>query len=602
MEQKTISDLLQDNIENKEYLNNIISIFSDINNGIVRLYRFAGEDFKLMRDQYKQFNRRSIIISDNANNAFEIIGAKTGKDSTNLIDELKLYCEKQENYYSNISFKIKSVKEFINELSKNTKSMLIPVKNLNQNINSLKLVLASLKLNPTYKPQSNKTQNSIDPIFELIKEIYSYFDKGIGSILDSLSGAKKQVKTVENFYSNSILEINEKFNLCKEIPQKKNQEALKRSRELSNNIQENTGTSHKIIIELQYHDIIRQKIEHIMEVHTQIINRLSNYKKSDDESMQEDIKKYLSQVGDIARIQASQLLHANNEYESAIDTISESLLSYSENLIAIVDASNKVMTNSDNTSIFHKVDEIIGENYHFRNKLNDASMQIDEQYLVSQNKLVFINTNFHRIIELIDKLNSSLEFSIKTENDEGDSIKILKSQARELLHNINSSVAQFKELFQSIMETNSKTNTLLKEKYSQEEQKQQFDSIVEFEKKILSQVSQSKETLTNAYKQNDEFTVNITDKILKVIRNVKYYDYFSTLAEGIIGKLNYISETLYANDSETDLGEIEYLKAKYTMYSERKIHDNSTQHSGSNVELFDDFDETTDGKKVEFFK
>jgi hypothetical protein len=248
------------------------------------------------------------------------------------------------------------------------------------------------------------------------------------------------------------------------------------------------------------------------------------------------------------------------------------------------------------------VNEFIGDNYHFRNELFDSNMQIDKQYLLLQNKLVFVNTNFHRINELIDKLNSSLEISIKPDNYDENSATILKSQAGELLQNINSSVTHFKELFKSIMETNSKANALLKGTYSQDKQKKQFNSIVEFENNLSSLVSQSKETLTTAYKQNDSFTVNITDKLLEVIRNVKYYDYFNTLAEGIIGKLNYISETLYNNDSDTDLEEIEYLKAKYSMYSERKIHDNSAQSSGSNVELFDDFDETPDGEKIEFFK
>jgi hypothetical protein len=152
------------------------------------------------------------------------------------------------------------------------------------------------------------------------------------------------------------------------------------------------------------------------------------------------------------------------------------------------------------------------------------------------------------------------------------------------------------------MDANSNTNTLLQGEYSQDEQKTQCESIILLEKKILSLVNQSKETLTNAYKQNDEFTVNITDKILEVIRNVKYYDYFSALAEEIIGKLNYISETLYNSESGINLEEIEYIKAKYTMHSERKIHDNTSQHSVNNVELFDDFDESPDGEKVEFFK
>jgi hypothetical protein len=248
------------------------------------------------------------------------------------------------------------------------------------------------------------------------------------------------------------------------------------------------------------------------------------------------------------------------------------------------------------------VDEVIRDNIHNRNILNDANKQIDEDYLILQNKLVFINNNFLRITELIDKLNSTLELDICLKNNEKESTKNLESEARELLKSINSSVAHFSELLQSIMETNSETSALMNGEYSQEKQQQEFESIVNFEKDIMTLVSQSKETLASVYKKNDQYTVNITDKILEVIRNVKYYDYFSTLADGIIGKLNHIGEILYVKDSGSDLEDIEYLKAKYTMHSERKIHDNSSQNNEGGIELFDDFDEAPDGEKIEFFK
>lgn len=599
MAKNTFTKILDDNISNKEYLNDVISVFNEINNGVVRLYRFAGEDFKLMRDQFKKFNRQSILISENVDDAFKLLAVK--KSFKIIIKRLEEYGEQQESYFSYVKTKIESNREFINELYRQTELMCIPVKNLYQHISSLKIVLNSLKLYPFCTSSSNSSQKGANHLFDLIKEIYTYFDSGIESTMNSLSNAKKHIRTEEKLYSDSLHDFRDKINTCKELFQKKYQEALVRNHELASNIQENVGNSNKIITELQYHDIIRQKIEHIIQVHNQIIDQLTNYKTTNDSATHEDIVKYLAQFSDLARIQAAQLLYANKEYESAIDTISEKLLSFSGNMIAIVDTCNGFSTNMDDSYVFHIVDDIVNSNYHFRNKLYDSNIQIDEQFQILNNKIVYNKKNFSRITELINKIATSAEVVLGEEDYKQESKKILKVQAYELIKNIRLTVSFFKEIFQKISEIENNAKLDISKKYSRKKHKQILNSIADYEQKIMPEINEEKQALSSVCIVNGDFTENLTDRILKVIRSVKYYEYFDIIAESIINKLNSISKTFYISGADPDTEDIEYMKAGYTMHSERETHNGSINHGESDVEFFVDLDESDDEEKVELF-
>lgn len=603
MTKNILKEILENNISNEEYLNEVISVFDEINNGIVRLYRFAGEDFKLMREQFKRFNRQSVKISENIDEAFALFDLQQNKKG--ILKKIEEYKEKQAKYNEFIKIRIGSYQELTNDFYKKTESILIPVKNLYQQIKSLKVLLTSLRLCSCVQNNQRSIQKKTDSLFGLIKEIYIQFERGIESTMSSLNNAIRQINEIELLCSEKLNGSHDKMNECKKLLHKKQGDVMLKNHELSANIQENIGNSHKIVIELQYHDIIRQKIEHIMQVHYQIIDQLKNLKQGSSQANQDDIIRYLLQVGNIARIQASQLLHANREYESAIDIIGEKLLSFSGNMISIVDICNGVLLDKSENCMFGKLEDIISAHSRLRKRLFEETQQIDEQLLILQNKIHFLKNNFSRITELIDNLVSSLSFISDEETGEEESKTILKGQANDLLKNIHLAEFHFKDIFQNISLDESKSE-FHSEFHSanrkfHEEHKLLFDSLSEQEKDILPLINKEKETLSRIYKENSGFTFNLTDKVLNLIRSVRYYDYFDILAEKITEKLNYLSETFHLEELTADIEDMEFIKEKYTMDSERIIHDNSIGHHGNNVELFEDFDDADNSNKVEFF-
>ncbi|UCH14431.1 MAG: hypothetical protein JSV22_00335 [Bacteroidales bacterium] len=585
MTKNILKDILNDKVLDREYLNEIISIFDEINKGIIQLHRCAADDFTLMRNQFREYNRKATKISENAKSAFELLNP--GNNSTGFISQIEDYYTHLGNYYSKFITKIESIERFIYDLRGNIEKMLIPGKNLNQHISSLNIVLANLKIYGQLSPDKGSSISDPDLIFNPIREFYTLFDEGTISIMDSLNITKKKIKSIELSYFDQLDKVLDNIRICKEQFLAKHRAVSLKIPELSGNIQENIGNSNKIIIELQYHDIIRQKIEHIQEAHANIIQQLTRYRENDDKITKKDIVKYLIQVGDIARIQASQLLNVNKEYEMAMDNISEELLSFSDNMILIVDLCNKFSMNNNEPS-FCKIEDMISTNYHLRKKLNDANLQVDEQYLKLSDELESIDNNFKKIDELTKQLESSFNAALNKDSNVNKPKESSKTQSEGLFDDIKSTTTYLSEQINKISAVKMKTDNHLVNECNKEEQNKLLSILSQFEQEFLPAIKEKKETISSIFKENGEYTRNITDKMLTAIRSVKYYDFFDELAKKIITKLTQTSETFYISESEASRHSIENIKKKYTMKSEREIHDNTMKHGEGDIELFED--------------
>lgn len=75
----------------------------------------------------------------------------------------------------------------------------------------------------------------------------------------------------------------------------------------------------QIIVDLQFNDIIRQKLEHLEEIHQELISELNSGK---DEGTHAQIT-----IG-IARLTKAQLEYIDNEYKSATDNIKNQLMAF----------------------------------------------------------------------------------------------------------------------------------------------------------------------------------------------------------------------------------------------------------------------------------
>jgi hypothetical protein len=91
--------------------------------------------------------------------------------------------------------------------------------------------------------------------------------------------------------------------------------------------QESLRNISAIVTKLQFHDIIRQQLEHIQQTNDCIIEELLSVSRQHVRTHARETYKYLSLVPDIARLHVAQLTHTNKEYQEAFADIKASLQS-----------------------------------------------------------------------------------------------------------------------------------------------------------------------------------------------------------------------------------------------------------------------------------
>lgn len=92
-----------------------------------------------------------------------------------------------------------------------------------------------------------------------------------------------------------------------------------------------------IVTKLQYHDIIRQQLEHIQQTNNTIVDQLLTGSEVSTVSMSGFDNKYLSIIPDIARLHVAQLTHTNLKYQNTFADIKATLQSIGKHSEAVAD-------------------------------------------------------------------------------------------------------------------------------------------------------------------------------------------------------------------------------------------------------------------------
>jgi hypothetical protein len=202
--------------------------------------------------------------------------------------------------------------------------------------------------------------------------------------------------------------------------------------------------------------------------------------------------------------------------------------------------------------------------------------------------------------ELTRELESSFDVRLKKDGITDESSENPLRQSERLFNDIRSTIAYLKGLIDKISGETTRTDSNLADNFDQEEQDIILKTIKQYEQELLPEINNKKETINAIFYENNDYTKNITDRILTAIRSIKYYDCFDKLAEQIIEKLNHISNTFCISESEANIPEMEQVKKNYTMRSERKTHNQVLNQSKNNAELFDD-DDSENNTHAELF-
>ena len=556
-------------------LNIVTDKFTQIDKKILELLQCSSDDFMGLNINFKELYRSSSLISKNATEIFEILADSSTQQ---LMDDL-------ENLYKTLRKSHTSVIPFVTEGITVAKEMLdvagdlhLQVKNLNQNLLTLKFLLANLKITGT--TSAEQLPSAVDELTgkynkqinqQKLREYHN--DKSLEKLQELIQKSITKLSKYSNQLDQQVNLILDQVHTAIVLFADKQQEVSRRLPSLKTLTDQISESIANIITNLQYHDIIRQKIEHVQSSHRGLLQNLTDF----DPSNEAQHIDYLSRIRDLANIQAALLVRANKEYQRAIELITEKFRSISE------DMANISMLCKELTQSQFNQDEI-----HFSDlcqKLDSIleplkSVPVIELSLINELKEITDYTT--KTLTAVTNLDDIIP-DRKKDFEPNDSIAALKNaypqgniveQIKEVGSDVEKTTNQIQTIsqrFAGINERLSKISVNINEKYNE------VTNHSEVAEKIVAILETLKQQDGLIYKLlNDNFRVSkeMDAVVAGSVKQIKYYDFFEVRIIEIIHMLNEAFQEIKGSETKKeDAEDMEFLKNLYTMESEHKIHE-----------------------------
>jgi len=581
--------------DNTFSITEIIKIFDQIDARILKLHECSNDDFALLNKDFKLFYRQSKELESNASQLFSIV---SGSDSSTLLQQLKSFYQQLETNQKVLGQFSKETKETFESILTSVDSLFFPLKNLSQDLMTVKFLIANQQLNEMCEdtPIGVVESSDITSVLTDIKQACinaaklisnykvayakadSLFDNGINSQLEAVDEILEKVHTI-------IILYGEKY-----------EGAQGMLNELSSKSEQTTSSIAEIITKLQYQDIIRQKMEHIQASHRSLMQELTTISTG---SKQENRDAVYTKIKDIAALQAAQLIHANKEYQGAIESITENFMTIGDTLSDISfmcrNFTAEKSENEDNhylllTKKLEKTSAVIQESISF-------SEQLVTQVLVLEAIILELLPIIAELPKQIRILRSKL---VENGKDADCNEKTVK-QIRDLIMGIDSHnqnvVTSHANLSEKLMRV---TQVITKGQVGRSIDGAFFCLASDLQL-IVERLKVKSQEVYGLLERNQKLGNEVKCDIKKSIETVKYYDFFETVIIEIIRELDEISQKVAISRAPSESVSEHLLNAKklYTMASEHAIHDKIVNKDLGNIDPIKK--EDTEDSEIEFF-
>lgn len=560
----------------------IIETLNTIDQKIGSLHTISSKDFlffnKLLKEYYKQIKE----IADNNTSI-----------STFFKNELKNFAEqlnqKNQNQQKNIT-QIRETGKQIEEILTLTFSQLdliiVPFNNFKQNLITLKYLLANLKLHFTYINLPNKTelQTSVNTLSQSIESIQQKFE-AVSSGSDTLN--------------NQIIDLKDNLSITRNQGNKETSEQLRKLSiqikkllldefwsdnfigELNRSTQNCFANMGEIITNIQYHDIIRQKMEHIQTSQKELIKGLSNLKQSEepDKSLENQLG-FIAKIPEITDIQVAQLLYTNKDYQTSIEKITNKLVEVGCEMKGLNTLYKNIIANSNQFEDGFMAEAKEAQQHYF-----NFISQSEEDWIHSLNKInglfevyYSLKKEFSEIFIREKTLRSEIKnfeslIKVNGKNFGHELMRRLLLLVSELQMNSNSLKTNLNQITNHFASLQDLLNPLSS---NQRENISIHDNLISLTSELnhIKQLSQ----------QYGNLSIKISSEITSSFKSIEYYNYFKNTIEEIVTFLNEINKKVNYDNLKSFIGDnkeiLKQIEKLYTMQSERDIHQQMVQMGG----------------------
>lgn len=348
-----------------------------------------------------------------------------------------------------------------------------------------------------------------------------------------------------------------------------------RSAELSSNMGE-------IVTSLQFHDITRQQLEHVKEAFDDQMEKLAQLK--DEEPAFRD---RAMDIRDVCELQSYQLAHAREEFRTAVESIIENLKGISSNIAdmcretrEMAGAANKtggsfltemqkglsIVTDNlsrnaeeyqDLTATMTSVGETVGDISRFVNDIEDIGTEIELIALNAQIKAAHTGDDGAALGVL------------------AEAIQRLSVEAMQLTNSVSGALRGITSVTDMLItESDSETSILNME----------AGNMLKDLEGLMRSFRDVNDSLTAMLLDIDQCVESLSNEIKVVIGGITVHERSSTVVSDVADAVDVIvakaRELAPVAEAGKDRAELISLAKRYTMHSERKVHEAFTKSKG----------------------
>jgi len=593
LQERTFSDS-GNQVENTSlYLKSIITKIDEIN-------RNSEKDFLKIGNQLTGFLTRTSEIHQASIEAAKSISEKILKEG---IEPLTLLLKEFSGYLENSSREIGNDTGLLKEINEKIENIISEQTGFHKIVKHLKMLGVSTKIESVRLGSDDQGFYSLAENVDKLSSQISDKSKAIGDKASNLKNTmqtavenliklsndqKSQSESIINNTNHSIAELNDKYYQCS-----------MKVNTVSKNVVSVRSNVGNLVTSIQFHDITRQQIEHVKEIIADQVTALAEFT---GEGIKEEEIEALETVSDICALQSAQFEASINQFYSASENILNSLKGIESNVAMIFAESSDLLSQKGG----NKSNSL----QNIKNELGVVSLSLEKNELIS----VGLTESIAGVVKIVDELSQN----VADIQEIGDEIEIIALNSRvkaartglngsalgvlsEAIQNLSVEARNQSQITTGILTQISNSSEKLKSSMINVSNSDGHNEIHEIENKVKHLIESTIEIEKQAERMVETLRNNVgslSADLNKSVNEFFVHEYVMDKGKNIISEINKIAgaySTGMNMDSDRLARTNKYL-SKYTMNSERKIHNvftaagdyKSNAYSQDDIETLDD--------------
>ena len=562
---------------------------STISSSLKTLRRLAGateREFLHIGNEMQGVYHRSATLSQDAQNFVE---AASGERVQNLTEQLRQILSEMEAYLDqtqsqNANFctafdsvgslleKIAAPLEGFKKMSKNLYILEVLIKIESAHIGEsghefINLALDINKLTQQIKEKSNIISNHrvllTSIISKNIKEANAALETQKGMVLSTIANTATSISGLDS--------VNQRFSML--------------GNAISSASSENANHISQIVQSMQFHDIFRQQVEHVIEALEGLLPSISGGQFDTEAPEGRNAEEVISKAGDVCELQEAQLQFASVELYAAVSSIVSNLsdISGQQKLMAQDIYAHTGMSNTSDGSFIDDVSHhmtSITELLTTCAGTNADLAVIMKEVTDTVNKITGFVSDIENIGQDINQIALNARIKAASTGPEGASMCVL---AEEIGHLSQGDVQRTESITSTLTDIEATTGLLFDEAKSGEENL--TAKLIEMKtalNDILAILENMGTELFSMLSQIHSRVNALSVEIEKINRGIDVHERCKAMADEVLSNLRQIfnqSRELYPA-SAAFKEDLRRMAERYTMESERRIHEDIARKHG----------------------